>query len=305
LWDQNGTTVAGQARGTSGSSLSQLNSPFGLSITKNDVLYVSDTDNNRIVVVQLGSNTSTFTIGSGPGAGSNEFHQPYDLFVTNTSLYVIDYVNQRMQKMSSNGSNPTTVLGFNGSYWPYYLYVNSNDSIYLSDTANHRVLFFLPNSTNRTIVAGTGVMGVSNDQLDLPYGIFVNHNGTMYIADHWNHRIMKWLSGALSGIVVAGNGTSGFNSTQLSYPTQVIVDTNEYMYISEGGNSRITRWASNSTFGVCIAACTRAAGTASNQLNVPHSLAFDSNGSLYVSDWVNNRVQKFQILQYNSEYIIS
>jgi sugar lactone lactonase YvrE len=135
--------------------------------------------------------------------------------------------------------------------------------------------------------------------------VFVNHNGNMYIADFQNHRIMKWFSGAFSGIVAAGNGAAGISSTQLNLPTQVIVDTNEYMYISEGGNSRITRWAPNSTFGVCIAACTRAAGTASTQLDWPHSLAFDSNGSLYASDRNNNRVQKFQILPYAGAYVIN
>jgi sugar lactone lactonase YvrE len=207
--------------------------------------------------------------------------------------------------MSLNGSNPTTALDFGGLAAPYYLYVDENDNIYLSNTVNHSVLLFLSNSTNSAMVAGTGVVGNNNDQLNRPYGVFVNHNGTMYIADFQNHRIMKWFSGASFGIVVAGNGTAGFGSTQLQSPTQVVVDTNEYMYISEAGNSRITRWAPNSIFGVCIAACSGTAGPASTQLNGPHSLAFDSNGSLYVSDRANNRVQKFQILPCAGAYVIN
>jgi sugar lactone lactonase YvrE len=102
--------------------------------------------------------------------------------------------------------------------------------------------------------------------------------------------------------MVAGDGTSGTSSTQLSYPTQIVIDTNDYMYISEGGNSRITRWPPNSNYGECIAACTGTSGTASTQLNGPFSLAFDSDGSLYVTDTANNRTQKFQILPYNSKY---
>ena len=115
---------------------------------------------------------------------------------------------------------------------------------------------------------------------------------------------MKWISGAKSGVRVAGDGTSGSSSTQLYTPTQIILDENEYMYISESHNHRITRWAPNSNYGVCIAACTGASGTTSTQLNYPHSLAFDSNRSLYVSDWGNHRIQKFQILNYQSEYHI-
>jgi sugar lactone lactonase YvrE len=210
-----------------------------------------------------------------------------------------------VQKTALDGSNPSTVPGLSGLNSSYYLYVDDNDNVYLSDTFNYRVLLFLSNSTNFSIVAGTGVQGSNNDQLNQPYGVFVNQNGTIYIADCNNHRIMKWFSGAASGLMVAGDATPGASATQLYWPTQIIVDTNEYMYISEAGNWRITRWAPNSNFGVCIAACTGTAGTASTQLNAPYSLAFDSHGSLYVSDRSNNRVQKFQIIVYQGTFSIN
>jgi sugar lactone lactonase YvrE len=257
-----------------------------------------------VVVVHLDSTTKTFAIGSGPGSNSGQFNYPYDVFFKNTSLYIGDTTNQRVQKLSLDGSNPITVFNLSELYWPTYLYVDHNDNIYFSDTFSHRVLLFHAKSKNFSRVAGTGVIGSNNDQLDRPYGIFVNHVGTIYIADCWNHRIMKWFYGALSGIIVVSNATIGASSTQLCYPTQIIVDTNEYMYISESYYSRISRWTPNLTFGVCIAGCTGTIGTASTQLNAPYSLAFDRNGSLYVSDHDNHRVQKFQILDYHSEYCI-
>jgi sugar lactone lactonase YvrE len=276
--------------------------PFGISITSNDVLYISDTNNNRIVVLDLTSRTNISIIGSGPGSNSSQFNNPYGLFIKDTSLYVIDYNNYRVQKSLLNGSNPSTVPGISTSNSPFYLYVDNDDNIYLSDTFNNRVLFFPYNSTNFTTVAGNSTPGSLNNQLNKPFGVFVNQNGTIYIADYGNHRIMKWFSGATFGILTAGSGTCGSTSTQLCYPAQILVDTNEYMYISELTNVRITRWAPNSTFGVCIAACTGLIGTAANQLNWPSSIAFDSNGSLYVNDRTNHRIQKFQILsQYQSK----
>jgi sugar lactone lactonase YvrE len=294
-WDQNATTVAG-------SSISQLNGPWGISITNNDVLYISDTYNNRIVVVDLNSTNNISIIGSGQGSNSNQFDDPMDVFVTYTSLYVLDQENYRVQKTSLNGSNPSTVLSYGGLVLPEYLYVDNNDNIYLSDSNHNRVLLFPSSSTNSAMVAGTGVQGSNNTQLYFPCGIFVNQNGTIYIADLKNNRIMKWYSGATSGIMVAGTGIAGSSLTQLNWPSQVIVDTNGYMYISEQLNARITRWPPNSTYGECIAACTGTSGTASTQLNNPFSLAFDSEGSLYVGDHGNNRIQKFQILPDNSNY---
>jgi sugar lactone lactonase YvrE len=261
--------------------------------------------NNRIVVVQLDFISNVSIIGSGLGSGLDQFNVPYNVFVINTSLYVNDCGNHRVKKSSLNGSDLVIVLDYGVSYSPTYLYVDNDGSIYLSDAGNHTVVLFRSNSTNFTIVAGTGVAGSNNDQLNTPYGIFVNDAGTVYVADCHNHRIMKWFPGASSGFIVAGNGTAGASLMQLDFPTQVIVDSHEYMYISEAGNSRITRWLINSTFGECIAACSGVVGTTSTQLQAPHSLTFDSNGSLYVADWGNNRVQKFQILQYYSKYSIN
>ena len=203
-----------------------------------------------------------------------------------------------------NGSNPATVLNYGFSN-AYFIHVDNNNNIYFSSTLNNAVFLFPVNSTTSTMVAGNGTQGINNNELNAPYGIFVNDVGSIYVADCGNNRVMKWLSGATSGVIVAGNGIAGNSSTQLDCPMQIIVDMNEYIYISDGSNSRITRWAPNSTFGVCIAACSGTAGSTSTQLNIPYSLAFDSNGSLYVSDLANNRIQKFQILQYYSEYLIN
>ena len=151
------------------------------------------------------------------------------------------------------------------------------------------------------IIAGTGSSGAQSNRLNSPYGIFVDDNRTLYIADYGNHRIQMWKYGALSGSTVAGTGTSGPSLTQLDNPSAVVVDTNGYMYIVDTENERILRWPPNSTSGVCIAACTGTSGTSTNKLNWPSALAFDSDGSLYVCDLDNNRIQKFQILDNQSK----
>lgn len=300
MWDQNGITVVGGSNSTSG-SFTQLRRPFGISISDNDVLYIAEKGNHRIVVVHLSSTVNILTIGSGPGNASNQLDNPTDVFVKNTKLYVVDADNSRVQDTSLNGSYLTPLDSLNGLYRPFYIFVDKNDSIYLSNTQNHTVLLCRPPLLGCTIVAGTGTLGSAYHQLKSPYGVFVDGDGTLFIADRHNYRIMKWYAGATTGIIVAGNGTPGASFNQLDSPTQVIVDEmNEYMYISEAENSRITRWGPNSTFGVCIAACSGVRGSASTQLDRPHSLAFDSFGSLYVSDLFNDRIQKFQILRYNS-----
>jgi hypothetical protein len=296
--------VAGQPDGRTGASVSYLDKPFGISVTSSNDLYIGDTNNHRIIVIHRDSSKSPFVIGSEPDFGPNKLNSPSDLFTTDTALYVTDTNNNRVQKLSLTDPLLTLETYLNGFGRPYCIFVDNHNNTYLGDLDRHQVFLFPVNINSSRTVAGVEYSGVNLNQLCRPHGVFVNDIGTMYIADPENHRIIKWLSNASSGTIVAGNGTSGSSSMQLNLPTQVLVDTNEYMYISELGNSCITRWAPDSTYGVCIASCTGAAGTTSTHLNKPHSLAFDSNGSLYVSDRENHRVQKFEILQNSGKYSI-
>ncbi|UJR19400.1 hypothetical protein I4U23_022530 [Adineta vaga] len=291
-WNQNGITVIGSKNGQSGSSLSELHHPRGITITDKDVLYICDTYNNRIIIVHLDSSIATFAIGSGQGTNLVGLSQPSDVFILNSSLYVLELIIPRVQKMSLNGSNPTTLSHITGLLSPTHFYIDNNGDIYASSYVSHSVFVFRSNSSTGSRVAGNGFLGSTNQHLNEPYGIFVKDVGVIYIADCGNHRIMKWLSGASSGIRVAGDGTPGSKSTQLNSPIDIIVDENEYMYIVEYGNSRVTRWSPNSSLGICIVACSGEAGVQSTQLKEPRSLSFDRSGSLYVSDQGNHRIQK-------------
>jgi sugar lactone lactonase YvrE len=103
----------------------------------------------------------------------------------------------------------------------------------------------------------------------------------------------------VAGTGVAGNGLSQFNG-----PNTILVDLNGYMYIADEDNGRIMRWEPGAFIGECIAGCSGTPGAAANQLDHPGSIAFDSSGSMYVNDWGNNRVQKFQILDEISKKLI-
>ena len=120
-WNQTGITIAGGFNQPSGFDSFQLNQSLGLSIIDDDVLYIGDSGNHRIVVIHLRSTTRNFTIGSGPGFNSTQFHYPFDVFATDTSLYVLDSHNKRIEKLSLNGSDRTTVLKSDELHHPIYL----------------------------------------------------------------------------------------------------------------------------------------------------------------------------------------
>ena len=313
VWYSNATTVAGSAATTSGSGASSLTTNQGIQMVDNNTLYIADRLNHRVVVIQPGSNTAVAILGTGSAAaGAHQFNQPTDVFVTNTSVYVLDQYNYRVQMWPRNGSNGTTVAGITGSAsaslttfgLSYGIFLDNYGYLYVSDSPNHRILRFPPGSlsgTSAVVVAGIGTAGAGASQLNGPYRIFVGDDQSLYIADTSNHRIQKWAYGACSGVTVAGTGTSGTADSQLSSPTSVIIDANQYMYVADQSNNRIQRWAPGACSGQCLVGCSRLTGAGSNTLYNPQSVVFDSQGALYVSDGTQNRVQKFAILSNNGK----
>ena len=276
-----------------------------MQIVDNSTLYVADSGNNRVVVIQFGSTNATATIGS-LGSASNQLWGPADVFVTSTFIYIVEESNYRVQRWTRNGSNTTTVAGITGVYGDptstvafrqsYGIYLDKYGYLYVCDQQNNRVLRYPPGSASGdsgVMVAGTGIMGSTPSQLKGPTKLFVDDDRTMYIADTYNHRIQKWTYGACAGVTVAGNGTLGSSASQLYYPFSVTVDSNQYMYISDTYNHRIQRWAPGASVGECLVGCSGTTGSNSNQLYAPQYLAFDNQGALYVADTGNNRVQKF------------
>ena len=311
-WNQNGNTVAGAANGAHGSALNRLSDNFGIYFA-DDILYIADEGNNRIVLIARNSTTAVRVIGRDSQSDMFTFNYPNDVFVTRTSIYVMDTWNFRVQKWSKDLNDAVTdagVSGVNGSSNnmatlsdAYNLFVDNHGNLFVGDYGNDRVMMFPWNSisgTDGTIVAGTGIRGSDARQLNGPGGVFVTDDGILYIADTDNHRIQKWIIGQSLGVTVAGTGISGSDLSQLDSPYTVLVDLNGYMYITDYGNDRIMRWAPNARAGECIVSCFRNSGISSNQLNEPSSITFDSDGSLYVNDFGNNRVLKFELLNETS-----
>ena len=315
-WASNGTTVAGFANGTSGSSLNRLQRNFAVYYADDDILYIADSWNDRIVLIASNSTTAIRVIGRGSSTNMLTFNGPNDVFVTQNAIYVMDTGNYRVQRWLRNFSDPVTVAGLSGVEGDstnmialsdsYNLFVDKHSTLFVTDYGNHRVMMFPWNSksgTSGVMVAGRGIQGAHAHQLDGPSGIFVADDRSLYIADTNNHRIQKWTIGGTYGLTVAGTGIAGSRLSQLNSPYTVLVDFNGYMYITDYGNHRIVRWAPDSTDGECIAACLGGSGISPNRLYGPSSITFDSRGSLYVNDYRNNRVQKFAIV--NDTSIIS
>ena len=139
--------------------------------------------------------------------------------------------------------------------------------------------------------------GSALNQLNTPWNIYVDEsdNDALYVADHNNHRVMKWLPNATNGTVVAGGNNVGSLYTQLNSPQAVFVDSFGTVYVADYGNHRIMKWLKNANNGTLLAGISNSPGTTATKLNNPSGIYFDKNGDMYVSEYSNDRVQRFTI----------
>ncbi|CAF5037126.1 unnamed protein product, partial [Rotaria sp. Silwood1] len=152
----------------------------------------------------------------------------------------------------------------------------------------------LGSNTGTTVAGSSGSAGSSRAQLRYPSGIFVSPNQDMYILDTNNYRILKWQLGEPIGYVVAGGNGNGGAFKQIGQSFGMFVDQNYDIYISERGNHRVSKWFNGNTTAGVLVAGGNGAGNTDDKLNLPWGIYVEVNGTMFIVDRGNHRVQKWE-----------
>jgi sugar lactone lactonase YvrE len=268
-----GSGDAGYAEGPG--SAAELNLPYGVAVDSAGNVYVADSANARIRVINsagdvatlAGNGTSGFADGFGGPDGGAEFYRPYGTAVDSQgNVYVAD-ADHRIRKIDSSG-NVTTLAGngfpgfadgtggANGTAMfrqPEGVAVDSVGTVYVADFGNHRIRM-IDASGNVTTLAGNGHLGFADGtggpdggaEFDFPSGVAVDTGGNVYVADKDNNRVRK--IDALGTVsTLAGNGFSGYSdgtggpngTAEFDFPSGVAVDAQGNVYVADAANDSI------------------------------------------------------------------
>ncbi|CAF2946263.1 unnamed protein product [Rotaria sp. Silwood2] len=184
-------------------------------------------------------NSTSITVAglnNAPGVNASQLYTPTDVALDPfNTLYIPDFINNRVQKWLIGASSGTTVTGqvnatlSNTTGYlnrPAGIYIDSNDNIFVSDSNNHRIQLWANGALVGTLIAGTGSAGTGNNEFYNPYSIVQDSSTkTLYIGNYNNHRMMSYTSGALLGSVVARGDGLGTNNTQLNNPVGLYFDS--------------------------------------------------------------------------------
>ena len=131
-----------------------------------------------------------------------------------------------------------------------------------------------------------------------PHGITVDRQRNVWVTDAGGsgaigHQVIKFNPDGKVLIRLGAAGVAGNNPYNFNMPSAVLVAPNGDIFVGDGhggtSNNRVVKFDSNGKYikewGV--------KGTAPGQFDIPHTLAMDSQGRLFVGDRNNNRIQIF------------
>ena len=302
-----------------------LNAPRGVAVDGTGRVLVADYGTHTIRTVAADGSVATLagTVGT-PGttdgsATSARFHFPAGLAVSSDgTVYVADTDNDTIRAIASGG-NVTTIAGQAGRTSsvdgagagarfedPFSAAVDADGVVYVADSAAHVIRRITPGGAVTTYAGSPGSYGSADGtgaaaRFYSPFGVAVDSAGNVYVADSFNHTVRKI---AAAGIVttLAGTARSGGRidgtgaAARFDQPFGIAVDANGTVYVSDATANTIRKISPAgvvSTFAGLAGTPGSADGTGTSaRFTVPHAVAVDTTGTVFVVDHGNHTIRK-------------
>ncbi|MDR1850253.1 MAG: SMP-30/gluconolactonase/LRE family protein, partial [Zoogloeaceae bacterium] len=282
---------------------------------------LAQNEDEKMVIVSTfaGSGEEGFADGEGSAA---QFFYPTGIAIDAAgTLYVADWENNRIRKVTTKGEVSTLAGGEEGFAdgkgsvarfdHPHGIALDTAGNLYVADSFNNRIRKVSPNGEVSTL-AGDGERSFADGkgsaaQLNEPNGLTIDATGNLYVADTWNARIRKitpdgevtTFAGGVDDGYSEGDFADGQGRNARFYdPFDITIDAEGILYVADSGNQRIRKVTPD---GVVT---TLAGGNNEGKRSFadgkgskarffwPSGIAVDAAGNLYVADTDNQRIRK-------------
>jgi DNA-binding beta-propeller fold protein YncE len=137
---------------------------------------------------------------------------------------------------------------------------------------------------------GNFIQSIGDGLFSHPHGLRIDADDNLWTTDDGSHLVLK-LDPSGNVLLVLGRVNTGAEANWLfNKPADVAFAKNGDIYVADGyGNSRVVKFDRDGDF---IKAWGKY-GTGIGEFNLPHSVAVDNQGRVYVGDRENQRIQIF------------
>ena len=159
--------------------------PYGMQFSRDNRLFVCDSDHHRILVFNNNLGERLMVIGK-KGHRVGQFNCPTDLdFDDSGKMYVADCFNNRIQVLTQDGNCEYTIGAIGSApgelLFPVSIQVD-NKLLYVTEKGNHRVSVFH--------TAGHFITTFGEGHLHKPGGIAVDQDGDIFVSTERNKIVM-------------------------------------------------------------------------------------------------------------------
>ncbi len=259
-------------------TLNKMDGPEAITVAASGRVYVADSNNHRVLIfdpplssaMAASASFGTFVMTlPDPPPLTNQFFFPRGLALDSAgNLYLVDeFHNRVLIYLAPETTDTLPDAQIVNLFAPRGVAVDSLDNVYITDSENDQVLVydtpvlsndFAPDHTlggsDGTHLECGGAVTTNNNAtattMSCPIDVAVDADDNVYVSDIYNHRVLVFDDPLNSNVPTEGIGQPDFSSSQPN------------------------RGAAASTIG----------------LNNPLGMAIDSRGSLWLADFLNNRV---------------
>ena len=137
---------------------------------------------------------------------------------------------------------------------------------------------------------GAYVRTVGEGLFTHPHGLRIDADDNLWTTDDGSHLVLKLSPMGRVLLVLGRKGVAAESDWLFNQPTDVAFGNDHTFYVSDGyGNSRIMKFDANGNF---LKAWGRY-GKRPGEFNLPHTIAVDREGRVYVGDRENKRIEIF------------
>ncbi|MBI5609160.1 MAG: hypothetical protein HY902_09790, partial [Deltaproteobacteria bacterium] len=263
-----GGAYAGFVDGTG--SGAQFNMPTGVAAAGKGNLYVVDSNNHALRLLDTSAGSVTTLAGGsegftdGGGAKEAQFAAPMGIAVNLAGLVAIADSGNHAIRIYNPGTGEVSTLAGTGSPGsgdsgtgtggkatfnkPVALAFDGNGVLFVVDMNNHKLRKVTPAGVVST-VAGDGKAGLVDStnlsavEFNYPSGIALSSWGPMFVTDSYNGRVRRAGPNGVATLAGGGNSVAPAPALQSSFnmPGGVTADASGYLYIADSNNHLLRR----------------------------------------------------------------
>ena len=212
--------------------------PEALTFDKNNYLYLTGHDEQRVVRFTPYPSFSSLTIVAGVTASSgstlNKLNNPYGMDLDdNLNLYVAERGNKRVVKWPSGASSGSIVVSGSKEFYGLVLSRFSTNQVYVSSEEGNAVYLWTFNASSASVTLTA--VDSSTSTLKKPRGLQYDIYNNLYVADRDNNRVVMYCPNATVGRVAVA-------SSSLKQPYDVAFDSDLNMYVVDGGTHNVIKF---------------------------------------------------------------